>query len=63
MEIKKSYKLTRQKWLNLFDVEYNDKNGRTKSWQLASRQRERASLVEARVPLPDQHELVDFLQK
>jgi len=40
MEIKKSYKLTRQKWLNLFDIEYTDKNGRKKSWQLASRQNE-----------------------
>jgi len=37
MKIKKSYKLTRQKWLNLFDIEYTDKNGRKKSWQLASR--------------------------
>jgi ADP-ribose pyrophosphatase len=40
MKIKKSYKLTRQKWLNLFDIEYTDKNGRKKSWQLASRHNE-----------------------
>jgi ADP-ribose pyrophosphatase len=40
MEIKKSHKLTRQKWLNLFDIEYTDKNGRKKSWLLASRHNE-----------------------
>jgi ADP-ribose pyrophosphatase len=40
MEIKKSHKLTRQKWLNLFEIEYNDKNDRTRSWQMASRQNE-----------------------
>ena len=40
MEIKKSHKLTRQKWLNLFDIEYKDKNGCKKSWQLASRHNE-----------------------
>ena len=40
MQIKKSHKLTRQKWLNLFDIEYTDKNGRKKSWQLASRHNE-----------------------
>ena len=40
MDIKKSHKLTRQKWLNLFDIEFRDKNGRNKSWQMASRQNE-----------------------
>ena len=40
MEIKKAQKLTHQKWLNLFDVTYIDKNGDEKSWQLASREKE-----------------------
>ena len=40
MDIKKFHKLTRQKWLNLFDIEYRDKNGRKKSWQMASRHHE-----------------------
>ncbi|UCE56716.1 MAG: NUDIX hydrolase [Desulfobacterales bacterium] len=40
MEIKKAQKLTHQKWLNLFDVTFSDKNGKEKSWQLASRKKE-----------------------
>jgi len=40
MKIKKSQKLTHQKWLNLFDVRFVDRHGRTKSWQMASRQNE-----------------------
>lgn len=40
MKIKKSKKLTHQKWLNLFDVQYIDKNGQEKFWQMASRQNE-----------------------
>ena len=59
MEIKKSYKLTRQKWLNLFDIEYNDKNGRTKSWQLASRQNE-PKCVTADFSVPDAVVIVPF---
>jgi ADP-ribose pyrophosphatase len=46
MQIKKSHKLTRQKWLNLFDIEYTDKNGRKKSWQLASRHNEPKCMTE-----------------
>jgi ADP-ribose pyrophosphatase len=46
MDIKKSHKLTRQKWLNLFDIEYRDKNGRKKSWQMASRHNEPKCLTE-----------------
>ena len=40
MQIKKAKKLTHQKWLNLFDVTFNDKNGAEKTWQLASREKE-----------------------
>ncbi len=38
MKIRKAQKLTRQKWLNLFDVTIIDKNGNEKSWQVASRE-------------------------
>jgi ADP-ribose pyrophosphatase len=40
MEIKNSKKLTCLKWLNLFEVQYIDKFGHEKSWQLASRLKE-----------------------
>ena len=59
MEIKKSHKLTRQKWLNLFDIEYNDKNGRAKSWQLASRQSEPKCMT-ADFSMPDAVVIVPF---
>ena len=59
MKIKKSHKLTRQKWLNLFDIEYNDKNGRTKSWQMASRQNE-PKCMSADFSLPDAVVIVPF---
>ena len=59
MEIKKSHKLTRQKWLNLFDIEYNDKNGRAGSWQLASRQSEPKCMT-ADFAMPDAVVIVPF---
>lgn len=59
MEIKKSHKLTRQKWLNLFDIEYNDKNGRAGSWQLASRQSEPKCMT-ADFSMPDAVVIVPF---
>jgi len=37
MKIKSYKQLTHQKWLNLYDVTFSDKNGLEKSWQLASR--------------------------
>ncbi|CAB1058929.1 ADP-ribose pyrophosphatase (EC [Olavius sp. associated proteobacterium Delta 1] len=37
MEIKSADKLTNLTWLNLFDVDYVDQNGRHRSWQIASR--------------------------
>ena len=59
MEIKKSHKLTRQKWLNLFDIEYNDKKGRAKSWQLASRHSE-PKCVTGDFSIPDAVVIVPF---
>ena len=59
MKIKKSHKLTRQKWLNLFDIEYNDKNGHAKSWQLASRRRE-PKCITADFSMPDAVVIVPF---
>ena len=59
MKIKKSHKLTRQKWLNLFDIEYNDKIGLTKSWQLASR-KNRPKCMTADFSLPDAVVIVPF---
>lgn len=40
MEIIKSQKLTNLKWLNLFNVEFIDKYGNNKLWQVASRKKE-----------------------
>jgi len=37
VEIISADKLTNQKWLNMFDVAYVDKDGRHRSWQIASR--------------------------
>ncbi len=37
MKIKSADKLTNLKWLNMFDVDYIDKNGRHRLWQIASR--------------------------
>jgi ADP-ribose pyrophosphatase len=59
MKIKKSHKLTRQKWLNLFDIEYNDKNGRAGSWQLASRQSDPKCMT-ADFSMPDAVVIVPF---
>ena len=39
MKIKKSQKLTDLKWLNMFNVEYIDHNGKGGIWQLASRKK------------------------
>ncbi len=37
MEIRKADKLTNLKWLNIFNVAYVAKDGRRRSWQIASR--------------------------
>ena len=59
MRIKKTHKLTRQKWLNLFDIEYCDKNDRTKSWQMASRKDE-PKCITADYSVPDAVVIVPF---
>ena len=59
MKIKKSQKLTHQKWLNLFDVRFVDRHGRTKSWQMASRQNEPKCLT-GNYQLPDAVVIVPF---
>ena len=38
MNIKDAKSLTAQKWLNLYDVAYEDERGQTRSWQIATRQ-------------------------
>lgn len=37
MEITGYKKVTNKKWLNLFEVQYSDKNGQSKTWEVASR--------------------------
>ena len=59
MQIKKSHKLTRQKWLNLFDIVYHDKKNRTKSWQMASRKDE-PKCITADYSVPDAVVIVPF---
>jgi len=38
MKIKHATSLTEQRWLNLFNVAYEDNTGGSKSWQMATRQ-------------------------
>ncbi len=59
MEIKSAKKLTNLKWLNLFDVAYVDKNGRNKSWQIATRARQ-PKCVSGRFTEPDAVVIVPF---
>ena len=59
MEIKKADKLTKRKWLNLFDVTYKDKNGFNKSWQVATRARQ-PKCVSGRFTEPDAVVIVPF---
>ena len=39
MKIKISHKLTDLKWLNMFNIEYIDRNGEDKIWQVVSRKK------------------------
>ncbi len=52
MEIKNAKKLTDLKWLNLFDVRYQDKHGHKKSWQVATRDRQ-PKCISGRYAVPD----------
>jgi ADP-ribose pyrophosphatase len=59
MKIKKFKRLTHQKWLNLFDVQYIDKHGREKFWQLASRHKE-PKCITGQVEKPDAVVIVPY---
>ncbi len=59
VEIKGAKKLTNLKWLNMFDVAYVDKNGRNKSWQIATRARQ-PKCVSGRFTEPDAVVIVPF---
>jgi ADP-ribose pyrophosphatase len=61
IEIKGSKKLTDEKWLNLFNVNYVAKTGEEKSWQLATRQKE-PKCVTGRYDRPDAVVIVPFHQ-
>jgi len=59
MEIKNAAKLTDLKWMNMFDVEYVDRNGRHRSWQLASRSR-LPKCITGKFNVPDAVVIVPF---
>ncbi|MGB5745882.1 MAG: NUDIX hydrolase [Desulfobacterales bacterium] len=59
MEIKIANKLTNLKWLNMFEVVYKDKNGRNKSWQIATRAKQ-PKCVSGRYTDPDAVVIVAF---
>jgi ADP-ribose pyrophosphatase len=59
MKIKKADKLTNLKWLNMFNVAYQDKNGRNKSWQIATRARQ-PKCISGRYAAPDAVVMVAF---
>jgi ADP-ribose pyrophosphatase len=58
-EIKDYKKLTDEKWLNLFEVNYVAKNGDAKSWKIASRQKQ-PKCVTGRYDRPDAVVIVPF---
>lgn len=59
MKITGYRKLTDKKWLNLFDVEYRDKNDQTKIWQVVSRKAHPKCITGAFDP-PDAVVIVPF---
>ena len=59
VEIINANKLTNLKWLNMFEVDYKDKNGRNKSWQVATRARQ-PKCVSGRYTEPDAVVIVPF---
>jgi ADP-ribose pyrophosphatase len=58
-EIKGYKKLTDEKWLNLFEVNYVTKNGDDKSWKIASRQKQ-PKCITGRYDRPDAVVIVPF---
>ena len=59
MEIKSADKLTNLKWLNLFDVDYVDQDGRHRSWQIASRSKA-PKCITGQFNMPDAVVIVPF---
>ncbi len=59
MEIRKADKLTNLKWLNMFDVAYVTKDGRRKSWQVATRS-EAPKCITGKYGMPDAVIIVPF---
>ncbi len=59
MEIRSANKLTDLKWLNMFEVAYVDKNGRSRLWQIVSRAKE-PKCVTGKFKVPDAVVIVPF---
>ena len=59
MDITGYKKITDKKWLNLFDVEYRDKKGQPKTWEVVSRQSVPKCISDAFDP-PDAVVIVPF---
>ena len=59
VEIRSIRKLTALKWLNMFEVAYVDKNGRSRSWQVATRAKKPKCITE-KFALPDAVVIVPF---
>ena len=59
MEITSAQKLTDLKWLNVFEVAYVDKNGRNRSWQIASRAK-KPKCITKKFAVPDAVVIVPF---
>jgi len=59
MEIRSANKLTDLKWLNMFEVAYVDKNGRSRLWKIVSRAKE-PKCVTGKFKVPDAVVIVPF---
>ena len=59
MRIQKLQKLTDLKWLNMFNVAFIDKNGKDKTWQVATRQKE-PKCVNGEFDIPDAVVIVPY---
>lgn len=59
MKIKSAAKLTNLKWLNMFDVDYVDQDGRRRSWQIASRSKA-PKCITGQFNMPDAVVIVPF---
>ena len=59
MKIKSSQKLTKLKWLNMFEVAYIDNSGHKRYWQIASRAKD-PKCITKKFTLPDAVVIVPF---